>query len=93
MPGCADFIVNEQHKVMCVFETSQGLGRFNVKSVVSSDDGATWGERAQVYIATGNDNNAGAPQIIATTGGALVVSFMTDEDTSLHQWYVLGNSL
>ncbi|KXN84070.1 hypothetical protein AN958_00485 [Leucoagaricus sp. SymC.cos] len=86
MPGCADFTTNGQAKVMCVFETTEGLGRFNVKSVVSNDDGNTWGERAQVYIATGDNNNAGAPQIIATTGGALVVSFMTDEDTSLHQW-------
>ncbi|KAF5350117.1 hypothetical protein D9756_009219 [Leucocoprinus leucothites] len=86
MPGCADFNANGQNKVMCVFETTEGLGRFSVKSVVSNDDGVTWGERAQVYVATGSNNNAGAPQIIATTGGALVVSFMTDEDTSLHQW-------
>ncbi len=32
---------------------------------------------------------AGAPQIAKNTEGALVVSFMTDEDTSLHEWLVL----
>ncbi|KXN91788.1 hypothetical protein AN958_12063, partial [Leucoagaricus sp. SymC.cos] len=90
MPGCADFTTNGQAKVMCVFETTEGLGRFNVKSVVSNDDGNTWGERAQVYIATGDNNNAGAPQVMAATGGALVVSFMTDEDTSQHNWPTNG---
>ena len=34
-------------------------------------------------------HEAGSPQITATKYGALVVSFMTDEDTSLHQWLVL----
>lgn len=29
---------------------------------------------------------AGAPQVTTTTGGALVVSYMTDEDTSEHAW-------
>lgn len=32
------------------------------------------------------EHAAGAPQITTTSQGALVASFMTDEDTSLHQW-------
>ncbi|KAJ7460738.1 glycoside hydrolase family 93 protein [Mycena latifolia] len=58
-------------------------------SVVSKDDGATWGERSQAFVPTGSQNNAGAPSVVTTTGGTLVVSFMTDEDT---QW-VKGASM
>ena len=29
---------------------------------------------------------AGAPQVTTTSSGAFVASFMTDEDTSLHNW-------
>ena len=57
MPGCTSFPRNPS-KVLCVFETTQGTGSlFTVKSVVSNDDGATWGERSQVYVPTGNGNN------------------------------------
>jgi hypothetical protein len=30
--------------------------------------------------------SAGAPQVVTTSSGAFVTSFMTDEDTSLHMW-------
>ncbi|KZP20116.1 glycoside hydrolase family 93 protein [Athelia psychrophila] len=90
MPGCSAFS-GDATKVMCVFETTEGAGTFTVKSVVSNNDGVTWGERNQVYIPTGTNNNAGSPQIVTTTGGALVVSFMTDEDTSLHEWVTGAN--
>ncbi|KAF8316545.1 hypothetical protein DL93DRAFT_2056274 [Clavulina sp. PMI_390] len=90
MPSCTNF--NDGSTVlMCVFETTEGssvAGTFTVKRVISTDDGSTWGEREQVYVPTGTDNNAGAPFVTTTTGGALVVSFMTDEDTSEHAWSV-----
>lgn len=56
MPGCATFAGNPT-KVICVFETTEGTGTFTVKSVVSNNDGASWGERSQVYIPTGSNNN------------------------------------
>lgn len=49
----------------------------------SPDDGATWQNRRTIYTAEGENNNAGAPQII-NVGGTLVVSFMTDEDTQVY---------
>ncbi|RPB17147.1 neuraminidase [Morchella conica CCBAS932] len=74
-------------RLIAVFETNEGgvAGSFRIKSVASSDDGATWGNRQTVFEASGTNNNAGAPQV-ASVGGSLVVSFMTDEDTGLHQW-------
>ena len=30
--------------------------------------------------------SAGSPQVVTTSTGTLVASFMTDEDTSLHMW-------
>jgi hypothetical protein len=75
-------------RLIAVFETTEGgsaTGPFKIKAVTSSDDGASWGNRQAVFEATGSNNNAGAPQV-ANVGGNLVVSFMTDEDTGLHQW-------
>ena len=57
MPGCTSFPGNPS-KVLCVFETTEGTAPlFTVKSVVSNNDGATWGERSQVYVPTGVGNN------------------------------------
>ncbi|KAF2099527.1 hypothetical protein NA57DRAFT_75027 [Rhizodiscina lignyota] len=70
--------------LIAVFESEQG-GLFTVKSITSTDDGQTWGNRQTVYTPTGTDNNAGAPQIV-NVGGTLCVSFMTDEDTQEHNW-------
>ncbi|KAM5537171.1 hypothetical protein V8D89_009104 [Ganoderma adspersum] len=92
MPGCANFN-DGSAKLMCVFETTEGHsdGTFSVKSVVSPDDGKSWGTtRSQVFVPSGSGNNAGAPQIVATPDGNLVVSFMTDEDTSAHNWPSAG---
>ncbi|KAL0570430.1 hypothetical protein V5O48_011523 [Marasmius crinis-equi] len=72
------------NNLIAVFETGQN-GQFTVNSITSSNDGKTWGNRRRVYTATGSNNNAGAPQVV-NVGGNLVVSFMTDEDTSLHDW-------
>ncbi len=96
------------NKLMCVFETTEGRsgGTFSVKSVVSTDEGATWGQRSPVYAPSAANANgqsfrsasirlipltthslaAGAPQLVATTDNNLVVSFMTDEDSSTHNW-------
>ena len=65
--------------LIAVFECEQN-GLFAVDSVTSSDGGRTWGNHANVYTPTGNNKNAGAPQVI-NVGGTLVVSFMTDEST------------
>jgi BNR repeat-like domain len=70
--------------LIAVFESGFN-GQFTVNSVTSSDDGVTWGNRQPVYTATGDNNNAGSPQV-ANVGGTLVCSFMTDEDTSEHSW-------
>ncbi|KIY63212.1 glycoside hydrolase family 93 protein [Cylindrobasidium torrendii FP15055 ss-10] len=81
MPGCSDFNDGSGTKLMCVFETTEGLGRMNVKSVVSTDDGKNWGYRSQVYAsAEGTHGAVAAPQLVTTTGGALVASVMTNED-------------
>ncbi|RDX56566.1 glycoside hydrolase family 93 protein [Lentinus brumalis] len=87
MPGCANFN-DGANKLMCVFETTEGRsgGTFSVKSVVSTDEGATWGQRSPVYAPSAANANAGAPQLVATTDNNLVVSFMTDEDSSTHNW-------
>jgi hypothetical protein len=57
MPGCTSF-TGSPSKILCVFETTEGSERlFTIKSVISNDDGTTWGERSQVYVPTGNGNN------------------------------------
>ncbi|KAJ7272588.1 hypothetical protein B0H12DRAFT_1200099 [Mycena haematopus] len=87
MPSCADFTASGVAPLICIFETTEGTApRFTVKSVVSTNDGASFSERAQVYVPTGTVTNAGAPFIVQTTGGTLVASFHTDEDTSAQTW-------
>ena len=72
--------------LIAVFETGAGNPRtYTINSITSADDGATWGNRQQVYIPTGVGNNAGDPQVV-NVGGTIVVCFGTDEDTSLHDW-------
>ena len=71
--------------LIAIFECNQG-GTFALSSVLSTDDGRTWGNRRHVYTATGAGNNAGSPQVI-NVGGTLVASFMTDEDTGAHRWF------
>ncbi|KAJ7055692.1 glycoside hydrolase family 93 protein [Mycena amicta] len=82
MPGCADFTTSSgSARVLCIFETTEGTAPlFTVKSVVSTNDGVSFAERAQVYVPTGSGHNAGAPQVVTTSAGILVASFMTDEE-------------
>ncbi|KAJ6485786.1 neuraminidase [Mycena sanguinolenta] len=87
MPSCADFTASGVARVICIFETTEGTApRFTVKSVVSTNDGASFGERTQVYVPTGTVTNAGAPFIVQTSGGTLVAAFQTDEDTAKQIW-------
>ncbi|KAJ7493330.1 glycoside hydrolase family 93 protein [Mycena galericulata] len=88
MPGCTTVTISGAASVLCIFETTENTAPlFTVKSVVSHNDGTTWGERSQVYIPVGSGKNAGAPQVTTTTAGTLVASFMTDEDnTAAHTW-------
>lgn len=67
--------------LMAVFE-SESEGTFTVKSITSSDDGNTWGNRNTIYTPDSPNTSAGAPQII-NVGGTLCVSFMTNEDSTL----------
>lgn len=55
MPGCTNFN-DGANKVLCVFETTEGAGTFTIKSVVSANDGSTWGGRSLVYAPTGTNN-------------------------------------
>ncbi|KAJ6460597.1 glycoside hydrolase family 93 protein [Mycena sanguinolenta] len=87
MPSCADFTASGVARVICIFETTEGTApRFTVKSVVSTNDGASFGERTPVYVPTGTVTNAGAPFIVQTSGGTLVAAFQTDEDTAQQIW-------
>lgn len=74
--------------LIAVFESLEPNSAFKLHTVSSSDDGATWGNRQQIYTPKAN-SNAGAPQI-ATVGDTLVVSFMTDEDTTVPHTWPLG---
>lgn len=65
-------------KVIAVFE-SESSGLFSIMSITSNDDGNSWGNRATVYSPDSSNTSAGAPQIV-NVGGALGVSFMTNED-------------
>lgn len=79
MLGVARISAGSAGKI-AIFETGNpGVGQpFNVKTVRTEDDGATWSsQRTVVYQPDGY--NAGAPQIIRV-GNRLVASFGTNED-------------
>ncbi|KAI2608716.1 glycoside hydrolase family 93 protein [Hypoxylon fragiforme] len=67
--------------LVMVFEVQDGTF-FHLATVLSYDDGITWGTRTDIYSAP--QHNAGAPQIKAV-GNNLAVVFMTDEDTPAGQ--------
>ncbi|KAI1653936.1 glycoside hydrolase family 93 protein [Daldinia decipiens] len=70
-----------QDALVMVFEVKDGPN-FYLGTVLSYDDGYTWGRRNIIYRP--NQHNAGAPQI-ATLGKGLAVVFMTDEDLPTDQ--------
>ncbi|KAH8552515.1 glycoside hydrolase family 93 protein [Umbelopsis sp. PMI_123] len=89
MPGVTEFDTGTGKQLLAIFETTEDgphTGPFRVKSVTSSDDGNSWGNRNTVYIPQGTNNNAGSPQVATMDNNVLVAIFMTDEDTSLHNW-------
>lgn len=67
--------------LITVFETSV-VGTFNISAITSTDDGKTWGGRRIIYTPTSPNTSAGAPQVL-NVAGALVVSFITNEDDTL----------
>ncbi|KAL1617230.1 hypothetical protein SLS56_011093 [Neofusicoccum ribis] len=72
--------------LIAVFETEMAGSSFHIASVRSPDDGATWGNRKDVYIpATGS---AAAPQVI-NVGGTLVVSFQSTEGGNDNTMYIV----
>ena len=70
MVGVADLAFGGGN-LIAVFESTAGTS-FSIWTVNSNDDGVTWNNRRQIYVATGTDNNAAAPQIV-NVGGKLVV--------------------
>ncbi|KAL1712134.1 glycoside hydrolase family 93 protein [Schizophyllum commune] len=89
MPGVAEY----DGGIICIFETTEARnGKFWVKSVTSTDDGANWDNRSLVYGPSDTSRNAGAPQIVTTSQGTLVASFMTDEDATQTGWPDVGAS-
>ena len=77
MPGIAS--PDDGTTLVCVFESLKGKA-FKVQQATSTDDGNTWSNRADVYVPGEAGRSAQSPQI-ANTGGVLVASFMTNEDT------------
>ena len=77
MPGVAP--VGDNKTLAIIFESLKD-GVFKVQQATSTDDGDTWDGRKDVYVPSDATRSAQSPQI-ANTGGVLVVSFMTNEDT------------
>ncbi|KAL8952573.1 MAG: hypothetical protein Q9222_001527 [Ikaeria aurantiellina] len=72
---------SDPKSLILVYET-ESTGIFSLGAVFSSDDGKTWSGRRTIYNPSSPNTSAGAPQIV-NVGGALAVSFMTNEDQRL----------
>ncbi|KAI1463359.1 glycoside hydrolase family 93 protein [Daldinia caldariorum] len=81
MQGIVAVKDNGKDALVMVFEVKEGAN-FHVATVLSYDDGNTWGSRSTIYRPQGH--NAGAPQIVAVKNN-LAVAFMTDEDIPADQ--------
>lgn len=70
-------------RLILLFETTES-GRFDMRRVMSPDDGQTWpvGTRARVYDPLDEERQASAPAGVVNVGGALVAGFMTNEGTN-----------
>lgn len=70
-------------RLILLFETTES-GRFDMRRVLSRDDGRTWpaGTRARVYDPLDEERQASAPAGVVNVGGALVAGFMTNEGTN-----------
>lgn len=70
-------------RLILFFETTES-GRFDVRRVLSPDDGRTWPKetRARVYDPLDEERQASAPAGVVNVGGTLVAGFMTNEGTN-----------
>lgn len=86
MTGIAATTDRGRPALVMVFETTRRPGVFSVESVVSYDDGETWGHRQVVFAPADPRANAGAPQIEAFANGGLAAVFMSDVDVDKRKW-------
>ncbi|POS71259.1 hypothetical protein DHEL01_v210349 [Diaporthe helianthi] len=70
-------------RLILLFETTES-GRFDMRRVLSPDDGQTWPveTRARVYDPLDEEKQASAPAGVINVGGTLVAGFMTNEGTN-----------
>lgn len=73
----------DERRLILFFETTES-GRFDVRRVLSPDDGQTWPveTRARVYDPLDEERQASAPAGVVNVGGTLVAGFMTNEGTN-----------
>ncbi len=60
-------------------------GLLTVKSVISNDDGATWGSRSQVYVPTGSNNNGMQNLFSSRSNASLTLLFLQPVRLMLHR--------
>ncbi|KAH8777842.1 glycoside hydrolase family 93 protein [Diaporthe sp. PMI_573] len=74
---------DDEERLILFFETTES-GRFDVRRVLSPDDGRTWPTetRARVYDPLDEERQASAPAGAVNVGGTLVAGFMTNEGTN-----------
>lgn len=73
----------DESRLILFFETTES-GRFDVRRVLSPDDGQTWPveTRERVYDPLDEERQASAPAGVVNVGGTLVAGFMTNEGTN-----------
>lgn len=73
----------DEKRLILLFETTES-GRFDMRRVLSPDDGQTWpiDTRARVYDPLDEEKQASAPAGVINVGGVLVAGFMTNEGTN-----------
>lgn len=73
----------DETRLILLFETTES-GRFDMRRVLSPDDGLTWpaATRARVYDPLDEEREASAPAGVINVGGTLVAGFMTNEGTN-----------
>ncbi|KAK7699413.1 hypothetical protein SLS64_011709 [Diaporthe eres] len=74
---------DDESRLILFFETTES-GRFDVRRVLSPDDGQTWPleTRERVYDPLDEERQASAPAGVVNVGGTLVAGFMTNEGTN-----------
>lgn len=74
---------DDERRLILLFETTES-GRFDMRRVLSPDDGRTWPveTRERVYDPLDEERQASAPAGVINVGGTLVAGFMTNEGTN-----------